>query len=88
MIELDAILAVAIGGTSLNGGRFSIPASVVGALIIQSITTTVYATGVPPQITQVIMAILVIFICLFQSSEFKASLVKSLKLRRVVRQHE
>ncbi len=54
MIEMDAILAVAIGGTSLNGGRFSIPASMVGALIIQSITTSVYALGVAPEVTQVV----------------------------------
>ncbi len=84
MIELDAILAVAIGGTSLNGGRFSIPASIAGALIIQSITTTVYAVGIPPEITQVIKAILVIIICLFQSPEFKAAFVSKLRLRKVV----
>lgn len=70
MIEMDAILAVAIGGTSLNGGRFSIPASIAGALIIQSITTTVYALGIAPEITQVVKAVLVVIICLFQSKEF------------------
>ncbi|MDF2907823.1 MAG: inner-rane translocator [Herbinix sp.] len=81
MIEMDAILAVAIGGTSLNGGRFSIPSSIVGALIIQSITTTVYAIGVPPEIIQVIKAVLVIIICLFQSKEFKNMLMKKLWIR-------
>jgi simple sugar transport system permease protein len=81
MIEMDAILAVAIGGTSLNGGRFSIPSSIVGALIIQSITTTVYAIGVPPEIIQVIKAVLVIIICLFQSKEFKNTLMKKLWIR-------
>ncbi len=83
LIELDAILAVAIGGTSLNGGRFSIPASILGALIIQSITTTVYAVGIAPEITQVIKAVLVIFICLFQSPEFKASLISKIRIRKV-----
>ena len=62
-MEMDAILAVAIGGTSLNGGRFSIPASLAGALIIQSITTSVYAMGVAPEITQVVKSIIVICIC-------------------------
>lgn len=71
MIEMDAILAVAIGGTSLNGGKFSIPASIAGALIIQSITTTVYALGIAPEITQVVKATLVVVICLFQSKEFR-----------------
>lgn len=84
LIELDAILAVAIGGTSLNGGKFSIPASIIGALIIQSITTTVYALGIAPEITQVIKAILVILICLFQSAEFKAALWNKLHLRKAV----
>lgn len=75
MIELDAILAVAIGGTNLAGGRFSIPASILGALIIQSITTTVYAMGIAPEITQVFKAIIVIAICLAQSPKLKERLV-------------
>lgn len=77
-MEMDAILAVAIGGTSLNGGRFSIPASLAGALIIQSITTSVYAMGVAPEVTQVVKSVIVIFICLFQSAKFKEMLRKRL----------
>ena len=77
-IELDAILAVAIGGTNLMGGRFSIPASIVGALIVQSITTTVLTNGVPAAYIRVIKALLIIVICLFQSDEFK-SLFKTKK---------
>src|SRR6185437_1758867 len=48
-IELDAILAVVIGGTSLAGGRFSLGGTVLGALIIQTLTTTVYAMNISPQ---------------------------------------
>ncbi|MDF2804144.1 MAG: inner-rane translocator [Anaerocolumna sp.] len=70
-IELDAILAVAIGGNSLNGGRFSITTSVVGALVIQCLTTTVYALGVPPQTISLVKAIVIIAICLFQSNQFR-----------------
>lgn len=70
-IELDAILAVALGGNSLDGGRFSLLGSVIGALVIQSITTTIYALGVPPEITLVVKAVVVIGICLFQSSHFR-----------------
>lgn len=84
MIEMDAILAVAIGGTSLNGGKFSIPASIFGALIIQSITTTVYALGIPPEIIQVVKATLVIIICLSQSQEFKEKIVKLFMRKKVV----
>ena len=73
-IELDAILAVALGGNSLEGGRFSIMGSVIGAMVIQSITTTIYAIGVPPEITLVVKAIVVIGICLMQSEEFRTTI--------------
>ncbi|WP_070000299.1 ABC transporter permease [Cellulosilyticum sp. I15G10I2] len=72
-IELDAILSVAIGGNSLNGGRFSIGSSVIGALVIQCLTTTVYALGVPPQTISLVKALVIIAICLFQSNKFRAA---------------
>ena len=59
-IELDAILAVVIGGTSLAGGRFSLGGTVVGALIIQTLTTTVYTIGIPPETTLLFKALVVI----------------------------
>ncbi len=85
-IELDAILAVAIGGTNLMGGRFSIPASIAGALIVQSITTTVLALGVPAAYIRVLKAVLIIVICLSQSKELKAMFTarKAAKKRKVV----
>ena len=70
-IEMDAILAVSIGGNSLDGGRFSILGSLIGALVIQSITTTIYALGVPPEITLVVKSVVVIIICLLQSATFR-----------------
>lgn len=70
LIEMDAILAVAIGGNSTNGGRFSITASVIGALVIQCLTTTLYALGVSPQILPVVKALVVVAICLMQSEAF------------------
>ncbi len=81
-IELDAILAVAIGGTNLMGGRFSIFASVIGALIVQSITTTVLALGVPAAYIRVLKAILIIVICLFQSEKFQALFSKAPKAKK------
>ncbi len=81
-IELDAILAVAIGGTNLMGGRFSIVASVFGALIVQSITTTVLALGVPAAYIRVLKALLIIVICLSQSSQFKSGLASITKKQR------
>jgi simple sugar transport system permease protein len=70
-IELDAILAVVIGGTSLTGGRFYIGGTVVGALIIQTLTTTIYTIGVPTQSTLVFKAVVVICVCLMQSPAFR-----------------
>jgi ribose/xylose/arabinose/galactoside ABC-type transport system permease subunit len=69
--ELDAILAVVIGGTSLMGGRFYLMGTIIGALIIQSLTTTIYSIGVPPEITLVIKAIVVLIVCLVQSDSFR-----------------
>lgn len=86
-IELDAILAVAIGGTNLMGGRFSIVASVFGALIVQSITTTVLALGVPAAYIRVLKAVLIIVICLSQSRQFKDAVAsRFVKMGKVVKE--
>ena len=70
--ELDAILAVVLGGTSLNGGKFYLVGSMVGALIIQTLTTTIYAFDVAPEISQVVKAFVVWIVCLMQSDRFRA----------------
>jgi simple sugar transport system permease protein len=70
-LELDAILAVVIGGTSLNGGRFHLPGSLVGALIIQTLTTTILTKGVPVEYTLVVKALVVLAVCLLQSEDFR-----------------
>ena len=57
LLELDAILAVTLGGTSLAGGRFSIVGSIIGALIIQTLTYTIYSVGVPPEVNLVVKAL-------------------------------
>ena len=66
-LELDAILAVVIGGTSLNGGRFSILASLIGAMIIQSINTGILVSGFPPEFNLVIKAGIIILVLTLQS---------------------
>ena len=73
-IELDAILAVVIGGTSLAGGRFSLAGTLVGALLIQTLTTTIYMLGVPPEITLVVKAFVVLAVCLIQSPSFRRAI--------------
>jgi simple sugar transport system permease protein len=73
-IELDAILAVVIGGTSMSGGKFNLLGSLVGALIIQSLTTTIFTKGVPVQFTLVVKAAVVVIVILLQSGEFRRQL--------------
>lgn len=69
--ELDAILAVVLGGTSTAGGKFYLLGSMVGALIIQTLTTTIYSIGVPPEITLVVKSIVVFLVMMFQSETFR-----------------
>jgi len=71
LLELDAILAVTLGGTSLDGGRFSLAGTVIGAMIIQTLTYTIYSLGVPPEFNMIIKALVVVTVCLSQSSELK-----------------
>jgi galactofuranose transport system permease protein len=70
-IELDAILAVALGGNMLGGGKFSIAGSVIGAYTIQAITTTLYAMSVRADQLYVFKAIIIIFIIVVSSAVFK-----------------
>ncbi|HEX2855151.1 MAG TPA: ABC transporter permease [Opitutaceae bacterium] len=69
--ELDAIFAVVVGGTALTGGRFSILGSFLGALLIQTLTTTMYNLGVPPAVAPVPKALLIIGVSLLQSEKFR-----------------
>ncbi|HTJ94233.1 MAG TPA: ABC transporter permease, partial [Pararobbsia sp.] len=67
LLELDAILAVTLGGTSLLGGRFSLMGTVLGALIIQTLTYTTYSIGVPPEANLVVKAAVVLVVSVIQS---------------------
>ncbi|MDH6233973.1 ribose/xylose/arabinose/galactoside ABC-type transport system permease subunit [Mesorhizobium soli] len=72
-LELDAILAVVIGGTSLLGGRFSILMSVLGAIIIQAMNTGILTSGFPPEYNLVVKACVIIMILLAQSVSLGAA---------------
>lgn len=72
LIELDAILAVVIGGTALIGGRFSIVGTVLGAIIIQTLKVTVVAVGIPPEANLLFKSVVVVALCLSQSPDFRA----------------
>ena len=79
--ELDAIAAVVIGGTSLLGGRFSIPMSVLGALIIQAMNTGILISGFSPEFNLVVKSAVIILILVLQSP-IAASLVQRRRAAR------
>ena len=74
-IELDAILAVVIGGASLSGGRFYLGLTVIGVLVIQSLTTSILVSGMPPQYNLVVKAIVVLFVLLLQARSVREAVV-------------
>jgi len=76
--ELDAILAVVIGGTLMTGGRFSLFASVLGALIIWTFTITMYTFGVPANALLAGRAVLVLVVILLYSDYTRLFLNKIL----------
>lgn len=64
--ELDAIAAVAVGGTALTGGRATILGTVIGAIFIQLIRQTVVALNVPDDIASVIIGLLIVLAVFLQ----------------------
>ncbi|TLU71668.1 ABC transporter permease [Lichenicoccus roseus] len=66
-LELDAILAVVVGGTSLLGGRFSLPLAVAGAIIIQAMNTGILLSGLKPEFNLIVKAVVVMAVLLLQS---------------------
>ncbi|UUP19153.1 ABC transporter permease [Nitratireductor thuwali] len=74
-LELDAILAVVLGGTSLLGGRFTLLGSLIGAMIIQSINTGILSSGFPPEFNLIIKAVIILLILVIQSPALRTFLV-------------
>ena len=66
-LEMDAILAVVIGGTSLMGGRFNLLLSLIGTLIIQGVNTGILLSGYQPQWNLIVKAVVVLFVLILQS---------------------
>ena len=69
-LELDAILAVVIGGTSLAGGRANLPGSLIGAAIMQTLTIMLQMHGVVTEHTLIVKAAAAIIVCLLQTPAF------------------
>ena len=74
-IELDAILAVVIGGGSLAGGRIYLGMTIVGAVVIQALTTSILTSGLPPEYNLVVKAVVVLIVLLLQSNNARGALL-------------
>jgi len=77
--EMDVILAVAIGGNALSGGKFNLYGSVIGAYIIQALTVTLYAMKVPSAAVKAYKAVVIILIVVFSSPVVKDFVVRMYK---------
>ncbi|MEL6064886.1 ABC transporter permease [Methylobacterium sp. DCY52] len=66
-LELNAILAVVVAGSSLLGGRFSLWLAVLGAFLIQAMNTGILLSGLPPELNLVVKAAVVLAVLLLQS---------------------
>jgi simple sugar transport system permease protein len=76
-IEMDAILAVAIGGNALGGGKFSITGSILGAYIIQGLTTTLYAMKVSSTDVKAYKAVVIVILVVMSSPIVKSFAAKA-----------
>jgi simple sugar transport system permease protein len=70
-LELDAILAVVLGGTSLTGGRANLVGSLIGAIFIQTLTIMLQMRGVITEHTLIIKAIVALVVCYMQTPSFE-----------------
>lgn len=81
-IELDAILAVVLGGTSLMGGTFSLAGTVIGVFTIQTLKSTITFLGVPPAVSPLFLAIVVVIVVLVQSPRLRGAVLRAARVFR------
>ena len=78
-IEMDAILAVALGGNALSGGKFNIYGSILGAYVIQFLTTTLYKYEVPSTALPAYKAVVVILLVVLSAPVVREKLASMKK---------
>lgn len=78
-IEMDAILAVALGGNALSGGKFNMGASILGAYVIQFLTTTLFKFQVPSDALPAYKAVVVIILVVLSAPVVREKLSKLAK---------
>jgi simple sugar transport system permease protein len=79
MRELDAIFATVIGGTALTGGRFTLAGTLIGAVLIQTLSITMYSQNVPSDIEPMPKAVVILLVCLLLSPDSRAQVLRLLK---------
>ena len=80
--EMDAILAVVIGGTSMTGGKFSLVGTVLGSIIIRTIVNLVYYFGIASEATMAFKAMIIAVVIVLQSEPVRNYFAKRSSLRR------
>ncbi len=78
-IEMDAILAVALGGNALSGGKFNMAASILGAYVIQCLTTTLYKFKVPADALPAYKAVVIIVLVVISAPTVRDALSNVMK---------
>ena len=75
-IEMDVILAVALGGNALSGGKFNMTASIIGAYVIQFLTTTLFKFKVNSAAISAYKAVVVIILVVLSAPFVRKKLVE------------
>ena len=83
-VEMDTILAVAIGGNSLGGGKFKISGSIIGAYVIQMLTITLYAMKVSSTDVKAYKAIVIVLLVVLGSPVVKEKFAKFVAKRKAM----
>ena len=78
LIMMDAILAVAIGGNSLGGGKFSITGSIIGAYTIEMLNRTLLRLEIEPAMIKVFKAVFIIILMVVASPVVRVFFRKAL----------
>jgi simple sugar transport system permease protein len=71
-IEMDVILAVALGGNSLSGGKFNMTGSIIGAYTIQTLTSMLTTLNVNTNAVPVFKAVIIIMLVIIQTPIVKS----------------
>jgi simple sugar transport system permease protein len=82
-IEMDVILAVALGGNSLSGGKFNMSGSIIGAYTIQTLTSMLTTLNVNTNAVPVFKAVIIIMLVIIQTPIVKSFFGKKVSFSKM-----